>query len=489
MTTPPFGFGLPSSDDDRDRPGDQSGNPGIPGLPPGFDMAQLGAMLSQLGAMMSSATPSSGPVNYDIARRIALQQLGSAPKVAGVDQAAVRDAVALAEVWLDGATAFPAAATSVSAWSPADWVDRTLPTWQLLVSPVAERMSTALLEGMPEEIKAQAGPMLGMMTSMGSMAFGSQLGGALTQLSTEVLTSSDIGLPLGPKQNAALMPRAMAQLSTSLGIDENQVRLFLALREAAHHRLYHAVPWLQQKIVALIAEYASHTTIDLSAAEEMMSSLDPTNIAALQESLGAGLLAPKPTPGQEAIARRLEALLALVEGWVDTVVGGAAGDRLPGSAALAETLRRRRASGGPAEQTFAALIGVELRPRQLRAAGQLWRDLTGSRGAEDRDALWADYDLLPTASDLDSPDEFIARDKQFSELLAGLEDVTVANFEPHPEAPREGGALEAEPKQITGAEGKREDDQARGTEPDPNPAGGLPDDGTQPGGTSGTPER
>ncbi len=432
MTQPPFGFGfgLPNED-----PSDSSGRgDGVPGMPAGFDMNQLGAMLSQLGAMMSSATPSAGPVNYDLARKLAVQQLGSTHPVAGVDVAAVRDAIALAEVWTEGATSFPAASRTVTAWTPREWVEQTMPSWQKLVAPIADRMGGALVETLPAEMRAQAGPMLGMLSQMGGMAFGSQLGAALSQLAGEVLTSTDIGLPLAPVGTAALMPRAVAEFGTSLGLAEDQVRLFLAAREVAHLRLYHGVPWLADKIIAMVADYAANISIDLSAAEELASSFDPTDMAALQQQLAQGMMAPAPTPTQEAIAQRLETLLALVEGWVDTVVGAAIGDRLPGGSALSETLRRRRATGGPAEQTFASLIGIELRPRKLRAAAGLWRDLTASRGVDGRDSFWSDYDLLPTSEDLDKPDEFVARDKQFNELLAGLgvDGLTAADFEDIP---------------------------------------------------------
>ncbi len=403
----------------------------MPGMPAGFDMTQLGAMLSQLGAMMSSSTPSSGPVNYDLAQKLAQQNLGSSHPVAGVDIAAARDAVALAEVWTEGATSFPAASGTVTAWTPREWVEQTMPMWQKLVTPIAERMGGALVENLPAEMREQAGPMLGMLSQMGGMAFGSQLAAALSQLATEVLTSTEIGLPLAKPGTAALLPRAVAEFGSSLGLPEDQVRLFLAAREAAHLRLYHGVPWLTDKIVAMIADYAANISVDLSAAEELAANFDPTDMAALQQQLAQGMVAPKPTPAQEAIAQRLETLLALVEGWVDTVVGAAIGDRLPGGSALSETLRRRRASGGPAEQTFASLIGIELRPRRLRAAAGLWRDLTASRGVDGRDSLWSDYDLLPTSTDLDAPDEFVARDKQFSELLAGLgvDGLSMSDFE------------------------------------------------------------
>jgi hypothetical protein len=107
--------------------------------------------------------------------------------------------------------------------------------------------------------------------------------------------------------------------------------------------------------------------------------------------------------------RRLETLLALIEGWVDNIVMQAAGDRMQGAEALAEAVRRRRASGGPAEQTFATLVGLELRPRRLREAAALWLAMTDRHGASIRDGLWNHPDLLPTADDLDDPNSFAAR--------------------------------------------------------------------------------
>jgi hypothetical protein len=66
-------------------------------------------------------------------------------------------------------------------------------------------------------------------------------------------------------------------------------------------------------------------------------------------------------------------------------------------------MRRRRAAGGPAEETFAALVGLELRPRRLRDASTLWGSLRSRQGHEARDAVWAHPDLLPGAADLDDP--------------------------------------------------------------------------------------
>ncbi|MEO7125774.1 MAG: zinc-dependent metalloprotease [Nakamurella sp.] len=431
MSNLPFGFSAPGEDNSAE--GSNSGGATGP-TSGGFDLGQLGQVLSQLGQMMSQASAtgadtSAGPVNYELARQMATAQVPASHPVSSVDLAAIKDAVALAEVWLDGSTTFPVGARTVTAWTAREWIDKTMPAWQALCSPIAERVSQAWIEGLPAEARAQAGPLLAMMGSMGAMAFGSQLGQGLAQLATEVLTSTDIGLPLGPTGTAALMPKSIAELSASLELGEDEVRLYIAAREAAHHRLFAHTSWIKDRIVELISAYAGAITVDFSAMEELASTIDPSNPASIEAALSQGMFEPSVSADQQQALHALETLLALVEGWVDTVVDQSVGGRLPNSAAMHETMRRRRASGGPAEQTFATLIGLQLRPRRLRSAAELWLGLDASRGTDGRDALWAHPDLLPTSADLDDPKGFLQRDRDFAALLEASGDWDIADIE------------------------------------------------------------
>ncbi|AQA22994.1 hydrolase family protein [Rhodococcus sp. MTM3W5.2] len=422
MSNPPFGFSNSDDDPDRDKSRDGEGSPGPGGIPfgftpEGFDPTQLGQMLTQFGQMLSGmgsamGTGGSGPVNYDLAKKLALQQLGTVAPISSGTGTAVADAAHLAEVWLDGATTLPAGASKAVAWTAADWLENTLDTWKRLCDPVAEQISGMWATGLPEEAKQMAGPMMGMLGQMGGLAFGSQLGQALGQLSSEVLTSTDIGLPLGPSGVAALLPTAIEKFSEGLEQPDREILVFLAAREAAHHRLYVHVPWLRQRLLATVEEYARGIRMDFSAIEEAAQGIDPsalTDPSKIEEILQQGAFEPQTTPEQKQALERLETMLALIEGWVETVVSEALGDRLPGVAALSETLRRRRATGGPAEQTFATLVGLELRPRKVREASRLWHLLTESAGIEGRDGVWAHPDLLPDSSDLDSPAGFVDR--------------------------------------------------------------------------------
>jgi len=89
-----------------------------------------------------------------------------------------------------------------------------------------------------------------------------------------------------------------------------------------------------------------------------------------------------------------------------------------------------RASGGPGEQTFASLVGLELRPRRLRDAATLWRTVLGERGQAGREAVWAHPDLLPTTADLDDPQAFATQAGDASVLDLSSLDETVAPSEP-----------------------------------------------------------
>ena len=400
---------------------------GGPGDPGSFDLGQLGAALQQLGAMLQSGGGEDGPVDWASATRLARQQLSSEgdPAVSDADRSRVAEAVRLADLWLDPVTAFPATTGGATAWSRSEWLEATLPAWRRIVEPVAASVQGAmggmgllpgdatglpgLPEGLPPELAAMAGPLMGMARRMGSLVFGMQVGQGLATLAGEVLGAADVGIPLTDDGRAALLPRNVEEFGAGLGVAADDVRLYLALREVAHQRLFTHVPWLRSRLLAAVEQYAAGVRVDTDRVEEAMRGIDPNNPEAIQEVLSSGVFEPEDTPEQKAALARLEALLALVEGWVDDVVDAAAGERLPAASALRESVRRRRAIGGPAEKTFATLVGLELRPRRLREAAALWTQVRGERGVEGRDSLWGHPDLLPTADDLDDPAGFLAR--------------------------------------------------------------------------------
>ena len=237
-----------------------------------------------------------------------------------------------------------------------------------------------------------------MMKRVGGMMVGGQAGAAVGALAEEVVSSTDVGLPLGPEGTAALLPAGVAAFGSGLEVAEDEVRLFLALREAAHHRLFGHVPWLRARLLGAVEDYARGIKVDTSALRDAMPQIDPSNPEALNEALsGAALFQPEDTPEQKAALARLETVLALVEGWVATVVAAAvrgpaaagrrarrgdqaaAGYRRSGRAHLCHP-RRPRTAPAAAARGERHLAGAHRGPRHLRPG----RDLGPPRPAADR---------------------------------------------------------------------------------------------------------
>jgi putative hydrolase len=382
------------------------------GIPP--DPAALQAMFAQAQQLLSATGDE--PVNWDLARDVARRVAaeGGDPTVSEGRQRQVAEALRTADLWLDRVTDLPSATARTEAWSRAEWVERTLPTWKGVVGPVAQSVGVAMTEAVsgqaPPELSSMLAAALPMMRRMAGAFFGDQVGQAIGALAREVVSGSDVGLPLLPAGRAALLPGNISAFGEGLGLPEDEVQLYLALRESAHSRLFSGVPWIRAHLLGAVADYARGITIDTAKIEEAVRQIDPNDPQALQSALSSGLFEPDQTPTQQAALERLENALALVEGWVDEVVDRTARGSLPHADALRETIRRRRAAGGPAEHTFASLVGLELRPRQLREAAAMWSALTTARGNPGRDALWSHPDLVPGAEALADPVRFAQQD-------------------------------------------------------------------------------
>lgn len=387
------------------------------GLPP--DRNQMMLVMAQLQSLLASGGDE--PVNWRVVEDVARQTVRAdgADRVTDADARRVREALQVADLWLDAATELGPAAGPREAWDRQAWVARTLPTWRRLSEPVAENVARAVAEVVAEQAEqlppemrglvGGAGAAGGLLRKLGGAVFGMQLGQAVGTLATEAFGPADTGLPLLEGSGSALVPANVAAFAEGLDAPADEVRLFLAVREVAHARLFTHVPWLRGRLLGTVEAYAREISIDTNAIEDAVRSVDPTNPEELREAFSGGVFSIETSPAQKAALTRLETALALVEGWVEEVTAQAVAPHLPHAVALREMVRRRRATGGPAEQTFATLVGLELRPRRIREAATLWSGLGIARGAAERDALWSHPDLMPTEEELDDPTSFVAR--------------------------------------------------------------------------------
>ncbi|CAI9410674.1 zinc-dependent metalloprotease [Aestuariimicrobium sp. T2.26MG-19.2B] len=381
------------------------GFPGLSGMP---------------GSTGAGEQPEGGSLNWTQVRQLTRQlsaQAGPDPTPTLHDQSAVQSAVRLADLWLDEVCEFPQVASTPQAWSRAEWIESTVASWKPIVDPIIGSLADAmmgLLTQQQAELPADD-PMAGltqmlapMMKQMAAGMYQLQFAQALASLSGKVVSGAEIGFQLLAEPRVTILPKNVQDQFGELELPLDDVRLYLTLRESARQRLFAHVGWLGPQLLAYVEHYARETRIDQAAVESVfdfdeMEQMTPQRMQELSEQLQGKLFEPSRTPEQVEVLGRLETLLALTEGWVDELVAKAAGRYMPNHAALAESWRRRRGAGGPAEEVFASLVGLELRPRRMRDAANLWAAVTELRGQHERDRLWSHPDLLPTAAALDDP--------------------------------------------------------------------------------------
>ncbi|MBC7589483.1 MAG: zinc-dependent metalloprotease, partial [Salinibacterium sp.] len=354
-------------------------------------------------------------INWDLALQ---QATGIAVRGTVVSLPAERSqleqALHVASLWLDEATAISEPSGTPRLMSRQEWVTATMPVWTQLAEPVANSIANSLTDvltqsaGEDGELDEMIQGASKLMRNVGGTLFAMQLGQVVGQLAGEVVSGGDIGIPLLDGEQVAILPQNVSGFGSGLDIPTDQVQLYLAVRELAHSRLFRHARWLRLQLLTSITEFAKGIRIDTDRLEQLATDFDPSNPEELREAMTSGALIPPKNDDQLAALARLETTLALIEGWVDVVTAEAT-KRLPSSAAIAETVRRRRASGGPAESAFSTLVGLELRPRRLREAAAMWQKVTDAVGSEKRDALWSHPDLVPTADDLDDPTALIER--------------------------------------------------------------------------------
>ncbi|CAN5341304.1 zinc-dependent metalloprotease [soil metagenome] len=368
-----------------------------------------------IGQLQQALQNSSDGINWGLAQEQAKGLAArSAVPASPAEQSALEQALHVAALWLDEATDIAALTVAPVLLTRAGWTEATMPVWTQLAEPVAASIANALTgvleQQAPEELLSQLGNAGQLMRNVGGTLFAMQLGQVVGQLAGEVVSGGDVGIPLldGEKRQAALVAQNVDAFASGLDIPIDEVRLYLAVRELAHARLFRHAKWLRLHLLTQITDFARGIRIDTDRLERLAEDFDPSNPEELRNAVTSGALIPPKSEDQLAALARLETMLALVEGWVD-VVTATATTRLPKSGAIAETVRRRRAAGGPAESAFATLVGLELRPRRLREAAAMWQAVQDAVGAEARDSLWAHPDILPTDADIDDPTALVAR--------------------------------------------------------------------------------
>jgi putative hydrolase len=365
---------------------------------------------------------SSGPVNWELARQVAVataagaDTFGMTPQLpspaANPDPGEARawdDRLRLAELWVDPATSLPGAGVALSARpvSRPDWAEAVLPGFAPLMEPGARRMAEALgsdaTAGLPG-----AGDMVGRL---GGLLAGMQVGTLVGQLARSVLGQYELAMPPGDPARVLVVPENVGAFERASGLPSDQLRLWLACHEVAGQRLFAGVGWLRDHLHEVVDEIARETDPDTSGLMDRLQSLDiGGGPGALQELLegGEGLLGP-PSAALQAAVAKLEVLLALTAGYAVVIAERALDGRLPALEAIQAAVHRRLADPQAPHGLFAQLLRADLQRAAAARGERFCREVLAATDIEGLDRVWAQPDFLPSAAELDAPGRWLER--------------------------------------------------------------------------------
>jgi len=391
------------------------------GLP--IDPANLGMIMEQLQRAIAGQGEG---INWKLVETQAKKELDS-QKVELSDQLeqSFKQAFNTASLWLDEVTSIGQFEYNPLMLTRQGWVLESLGLFKEIAEPVATKLAEALAENLkeslPEELSQLAGPASNILKTAGGSLFAMQFGQSLGQLANQSLSGGEIGIPISDRPS--LCVKNVEEFAQGLGLDPQEVLIYLAVRELALQRLFTQSGWLKDRVINQILEYSQGISIDTDKINSLAEDLDLTNPVEIQQAISTGAFINEPTEAQKTAQDRIRINLALIEGWVDAVTEKAT-ERLPSRIALSESILRRRVSDNPSQKLFGTLIGLQLEPKMLRETSAMFRAVQKELSVETRDEIWLHPDQLPSEEEIQNPELLIKRlseDKDdFDAELRGL---------------------------------------------------------------------
>jgi putative hydrolase len=392
-----------------------------------IDPVEIGMALSSIPLfreLQRLLMSQSSPVNWEIAGQISTavaQMRGSGDRPGPGEQAEFEEDCRLAEMRVGQLTGLesPGSITKVEVVDRVEWAQANLEA----IRPFMERLSAGLggalsgglggLGGLGgfgatsgSEEEAAAVPMSAALGMLGPLIFGLEVGFLMGFLSRRVLGQYDLCLPRGDGTRLWFVYPNIAEAQASLGLDARQFRMWLALHEVTHQLEFASIPWVRSHFTGLVERFIDAAEIDSGEAMSRLQSLgDPEQLSHLM-SHPEELLPMLITPPQQELARQIETLMALLEGYTEWVMEQIGSELLPEFSKIREGLSRRKAERSSVERLLEGLLGIDLKPAQYRQGERFVRAVAG---AGQLPRLWEGSATLPTPAELGEPTKWLSR--------------------------------------------------------------------------------
>jgi putative hydrolase len=365
-----------------------------------------------------------GPVHWDAARQLAHTVAAEGDSTDNVDPALrfqVQEIARLAELHVQQITGLTATVggrpVEVVPVNRTTWVARTLDAYRPLFERLAGSLASAPAPSdedsdvpVPAEL-ALVGELAKLVTpSMLGVAIGSMIG----HLARRSFGPYDLPIPRPGERELLLLPATVGAVAEEWSLPRDELLLWVCLHQLTTQAVF-GVAHVSDELTSLLQEHAGGFRPDPRSLADRMGELDvedpASGLADLQRVFGDPevLLGAVRSPEQEALRPRLDALIAVITGYVDHTVDEAAANVTSSGAQLGEVARRRRIELGGGERLLERLLGVHLTLEQVARGRSFVGGVVERAGANGLARLWESPTTLPTPAEVDAPGLWLAR--------------------------------------------------------------------------------
>ncbi|AZH25772.1 zinc-dependent metalloprotease [Haloplanus aerogenes] len=240
------------------------------------------------------------------------------------------------------------------------WIDANVDTFRRVMAPIEREAPDALFPGVTRVVNT--GTLSFMLAFLGRNVLG--------QYDPLLLAEA---APADRDHALYFVHPNIVDVADSLDVDRPRFRRWIAFHEVSHAAEFGSAPWLSDHL---------ETKLERGIDALVSGDLD-----------------------REAF-RELDTAMTAVEGYAELLMDRAFDDDY---ADLRAKLDARRQGGGPVARLARRLLGLGLKRRQYERGAAFFRAVADARGLEGASAVWERPENLPTETELDHPDRWLAR--------------------------------------------------------------------------------
>jgi coenzyme F420 biosynthesis associated uncharacterized protein len=291
------------------------------------------------------------------------------------------------------------------------WIEANIATMRPLLEPLSERLGRG------------SGPLAPAMRSITQLLLGAQMGAVTGMLSQRVLGQYDIALldPARPPRLLLLAPN-IAQAARNLSLDREEFTAWVAIHEVTHAVQFGGAPWLRGHLAGLLRELIDGMQVSVGlphsgtphgggqAGGRALRIPDASDLRTLAQRLRGGeLLRLGLGEDRWALVERMQATMSLIEGHAEHVMDAVGAEELPTLERMRSAMNRRRRDRGWPWRILERLLGLEMKMRQYEIGRSFCDEVVAQAGRQALTVAWSSAEMLPSTSELEHPELWLAR--------------------------------------------------------------------------------